>query len=113
MPARTEEVFRVLKEAARKMRTVEYGDLAEEVGLAKPGVGMPLGYIRDELCRARGLPWLTALAVSRINGLPGGSFLPDGISLPKDDFPVWWRAMVLQVFATDWAEVELPPPADQ
>ena len=121
MPAKTEAVFAHLTEAAREMRIVKYGDLADAVGLAAPGLGMQLGYIRDEVCRARGLPWLTAIAVGGKSGLPSVSgFFPDDgcISLkPKtshDDFRVCWRAMVLAVFAIDCSTVELkPPPATE
>ena len=107
MPAGTETVFKRLKESAREMRTVRYMDLAEEAGLAAVGLGQPLGYIRDEVCRAHGLPWLTSIAVAK-NGVPGpGFFVGTDLTL-GEDFEVWWRAMVLQVFATDWSSIELP-----
>ena len=65
-PAKTDEVFSELVKAAQGMRTVTYGELANSAKLAKPGIGRPLGYIRDEVCRARGLPWLTVIAVNFI-----------------------------------------------
>ncbi len=107
VPAKTDDVFHRLASAARDMRIVRYIELASDVGLAAVGIGQPLGYIRDEVCRARGLPWLTAIAVAK-DGLPSGGFLPgdSSISLNPDDFKVWWKAMVLQVFATDWSTVE-------
>ena len=116
-PAMTDDVFRHLASAARDMRIVRYIDLASDVGLAAVGIGQPLGYIRDEVCRARGLPWLTAIAVAK-DGLPSAAFFPDdsGISLDlenRGDFKVWWRAMVLQVFATDWSTVECGPVDDR
>lgn len=117
MPAKTGEVLQYLKKAAREMRIVTYGEIASDAGLAASGTGSPLGYIRDEVCRTRGLPWLTAIAVNAGTKLPGGSFFPDGAGLEadleSDDFRIWWRAMVLQVFATDWSAVELQPPADR
>ena len=64
IPAKTDIVFDRLTKAAREMRTVRYADLADECGLAAAGIGMQLGYIRDEVCRAKGLPWLTAIAVA-------------------------------------------------
>ena len=111
-PAKTDEVFSELVKAAREMRTVTYGELAARAKLAKPGIGQPLGYIRDEVCRARGLPWLTVIAVSGTTGLPSAAYLPTGARIEMDpgDFRVWWRAMVLQVFATDWRGVECGPP---
>ncbi len=94
------------------MRTVTYKELAKSAKLAQPGIGLPLGYIRDEVCRARGLPWLTVIAVSSDRWLPGAAYLPTGatIEMEPGDFRVWWRAMVLQVFATDWRDVECGPP---
>ena len=117
MPAKTDDVFHRLASAARDMRIVRYIDLAGDVGLAAVGIGQPLGYIRDEVCRARRLPWLNAIAVAK-DGLPSGAFFPDdsGISLNpenRDDFKVWWKAMVLQVFATDWSTVECRPLDDR
>ena len=112
MPAKTEEVFQALTAAAREMRTVTYVELAERAGLAAPGVGHPLGYIRDKVCRARDLPWLNAIAVNKQTRLPSGSFFPDdtGVSadMESDDFKTWWRAMVMRVYAWDWEAVDLP-----
>ena len=89
------------------------------MGLAAVGIGQPLGYIRDEVCRGA----RTSLAdrdrdpIAK-DGLPSGAFFPDdsGISLNpenRDDFMVWWKAMVLQVFATDWSTVECRPVDDR
>ena len=113
-PAKTDEVFSELVKAAQGMRTVTYRALAKSAGLAESGVGIgyPLGYIRDAVCRPRGLPWLTVIAVSSDTWLPGAAYLPTGatIEMERGDFRVWWRAMVLQVFATDWRDVECGPP---
>ena len=111
-PAKTDAVFFELVKAARQMRTVTYPELAKSAGLAESGVGMgyPLGYIRDAVCRPRGLPWLTVIAVSGKTGRPGDSFLPTGAEMDPDDLEVWRRAMVLHVFATDWRGVECGPP---
>ena len=111
-PAKTDEVFSERVKAAQGMRTVTYWSLAKSAKLAKPGVGLPLGYIRDEVCRARGLPWLTVIAVGSDTWLPGDAYLPTGARMEMEpgDFRVWWRAMVLQVFATDWRGVECGPP---
>src|SRR5690606_7047322 len=65
MPAKTEAVFDYLRLCARQMRTVTYKEVAEATVLAKPGVGRPLGYIRDQICIARGLPWLNARSEER------------------------------------------------
>ena len=42
IPAKTREVFEYLKGCASQMRTVTYKEIAEEVNLAKSGVGRPL-----------------------------------------------------------------------
>jgi hypothetical protein len=103
-PAKTDEVFEFLKKCAEEMRTVSYEELAKTVGLANPGVGQPLGYVRDRICRERGLPWLNAIAVQKHSRRPGESFLPEGVSVGMDEERMW-RGMVLQVFAFDWRPV--------
>lgn len=61
-PKNTEAVFEYLKECARWMRVETYGEIAEAIGAAENRViapislKSPLGYIRDEVCVARGLP---------------------------------------------------------
>ena len=101
IPAKTADVFEYLKQCADDMRTVEYAELAQETGLAPTGIGRPLGYIRDEICIPRGLPWLNMIAVSKATGRPGDSFLPDGVDLGESEERLW-RGMVLQVFSYDW-----------
>lgn len=110
-PAGTDAVFSALVEAARNMRTVTYTELGTAAGLPAVGMGKRVGYIRDVVCRPRGLPWLSVIAVSKGTWRPGGGFLPDGVSLDGTDVEVWWRAMVLQVFATDWRGLRCEPPA--
>ncbi len=104
-PARAREIFYYLKGCAEEMRTVNYGEIAEAVMLAPIAIGTPLGYIRDHICRRRGLPWLNALAVNKDTWRPGDSFLPTGVAMGRDE-EVMWRGLVLQVFAFDWSTVE-------
>jgi hypothetical protein len=107
IPAKTREVFEHLKICASQMRTVTYKEIADEFHLAKPGVGRPLGYIRDTICRARGLPWLSAIVVNRHTDRPGRSFIPEGTTvLSEVDKELLWRGMVLQVFAYNWTNVD-------
>jgi hypothetical protein len=108
-PAKTKAVFEHLKKCADQMRTVTYGELAKECGLAPSGIGYQLGYVRDEICRKRGLPWLSAIAVNTDTRRPGGSFLPEGVTL-GDDGDRLWRGMVLHVFAFDWSSVSFEQP---
>lgn len=107
MPAKTEAVFEYLKRCASEMRTVTYGEIAEKFSMGKgQAVRYPLGYIRDDVCRARGLPWLNALVVNAETWRPGDSFLPAGVALGRDEERLW-RGMVLQVFAFDWDGIKL------
>lgn len=105
-PAGTDAVLRKLLEAALDMRTVTYSELGEAAGLPAVAMGARVGYVRDVLCRPRGLPWLSVIAVSKKTRRPGDAFLPNGMNLDNAEVEVWWRAMVLQVFATDWNRVE-------
>jgi hypothetical protein len=108
MPAKTKEVFEYLKRCATDMRTVSYREIAEQpqVKLAPVGLGLQLGYIRDQVCRERGLPWLNAIAVNSETRRPGDSFLPVGVAIGRDEERLW-RGMVLQVFVFDWDQVSL------
>ena len=106
VPAKTAAVLGILKQCAKDMRTVTYGEIAEATGLANSGVGMPLGYIRDQICRDHGRPWLQAIAVNKTTMRPSGAFAPEGLELDLDN-DHWWRGMVSQVYAYDWSNVEL------
>ncbi|MCZ7682414.1 MAG: hypothetical protein M5U28_27945 [Sandaracinaceae bacterium] len=103
-PAKTREVYAYLKACASQMRTVHYGEIAEHVGLAAAGMGVPLRFIRDEVCRKHGFPWLNALAVSADDWRPGKMFLPEGVDVDRDE-ELLWRGMVLQVFVFDWESI--------
>lgn len=109
-PAKTPEVFDLLKRCASEMRTIAYSEIAEQVGLANVGVGTPLGYIRDHVCRERRLPWLNAIAVNATTRRPSDGFLPIGVTIAADTEERLWRGMVLQVFAFDWSKVRLDEP---
>ena len=100
-PAKTQEVFEFLKKCAKHMRTVTYGEIASEVGIAAVGIGYQLGYIRDVICIGRGLPLLNAIGVRMDTRRPGDAFLPDGVETQVDEELIW-RGMVLQVFAHNW-----------
>ncbi len=102
-PKGSKETFEFIKERAKYMRTVSYEELGAAVGLPPIGTNRPLGFIRDAICRPRGLPWLNALAVGKGTHVPGESFLPEGVSEEgtKNEL-LWWRGMVLQVYAYPW-----------
>ena len=112
-PRKAAEVFACLKQCAQDMRTVEYGEVAKKVGLTPRGIGPSLNYILD-MCRRRGLPWISAIAVSKASRLPSIIFMPDERVLNWDmdgdpdvqrDVESLWRGMVLRVFAYDWSGV--------
>jgi hypothetical protein len=92
------------------MRVETYGEIATAIGtredrkLAPVSLGFPLGFIRDQICRPRGLPWINALAVNAGTYLPGDSFLPEGVAFGEDE-RVLWRGAVLMVFAYPWETV--------
>ena len=61
-------------------KTITYGELGKRIGIHHRSVRFLLCYIRDEICRRRGLPLLNVIVVYKSNGLPGKSFLPEDLS---------------------------------
>ena len=107
METATEKVFRLLKEAARKRTTVTYGELSKQTGEAAIGIGRNhLEYIRDTVCRKRGLPWLTIVATDRY-GILGDGWFPRCAGFTIKDRAEWTNAMRALVYATDWTGVKL------
>ncbi len=104
IPAKTREVFEYVKKCAGDMRTVSYEEVGDAVGLPAIGMSKPLGYIRDSICRERGLPWLNAIVVNKGTRRPGDAFLPAGVAMGRDEERLW-RGMVLHVFGFDWEGV--------
>lgn len=111
MPRGTQVVFEQLKIAAAAPRLVSYSELMDAAGLPARAAGTRLDYIHAKLSeKSARLPCLVAIAVSKSTGVPsGGLFRNEGfkLDLKKPSHRVWWRAMVLHVFATDWSGVEL------
>ncbi|MCB9647869.1 MAG: hypothetical protein H6730_14865 [Deltaproteobacteria bacterium] len=111
-PKNSEAVYKHLTRQASLMRVESYGEIAATIAeaegrqIAPISLRFPLGFIRDEICRPRGLPWLVALAVNDSTWLPGDSFLPDGVAFGQDE-AVLWRGAVLSVFAYPWETVDL------
>lgn len=111
-PKNSQAVFEYLKDRAEKMRTATYGEVADAIGLAENreiapvSLARPLGFIRDEICIPRGLPWLNALAVNAKTGLPGDSFLPAGVEFAEAE-RILWRGVVLAVLGYPWALVKV------
>ena len=108
MHPKTPEVFNYLKECASKMRVVTYGEVEAAVGEHALSLGpRHLDYIQDEICRPRGLPFISAIVVNSRTWKPGTGFMPDGVTINEHDLDLFWRGVVLQVFATDWSKVEI------
>lgn len=109
-PKNSRSLFEYLKEMAKKMRVESYGEIAKAIGdkenreIAPVGLGDPLGFIRDQICRPRSLPWLNALAVNNNNWLPGDSFLPPDVDFGNDE-RILWKGAVLAVFGYPWDSV--------
>jgi hypothetical protein len=109
-PKNSRAVFEHLKLLAKRMRVATYGEIALAIGeredreIAPVSLNYPLGFIRDNICRERGLPWLNALAVNGETWLPGDSFLPEGVAFGEDD-RILWRGAVLAVFGYPWDTV--------
>lgn len=107
IPKNTEAVLAVLKQCARDMRTITYGEIAQRCGGTAMGVGYPIGYVRDEICRKYGRPWLSVIAVRADDMRPSGNYLPEDVVIPEELIELWWRGMVAQVYAYDWSDVEI------
>ena len=111
-PKNSRAVFLHLKGLAAKMRVESYGEIARAIGqaegreIAPVSLNKPLGFIRDRICRERGLPWLNSLAVNGATWIPGECFLPEGVAFGNDEANLW-RGMVLSVFSYPWDNVEL------
>lgn len=111
-PKNTKAVYEHLTLLAKRMRVETYGEIAAAIGededreIAPVSLSRPLGFIRDSICRERGLPWLNALAVGSKSWLPGDSFLPAGVAFGEDQ-RVLWRGAVLTVFAYPWDTLKL------
>jgi len=81
-----------------------HDELGDAVGLPAIATGTPLGFIRDHICIPRKLPFLNFIAVQSGSRRPGESFLCEGLKTEMDD-ELFWRGMVLQVFAFNWNDV--------
>ena len=104
MPAKTSEVFEVLKRCARERLTITYGGLGRQVGLSARGAAKPLYCIRN-LCLDRYLPPLTAIVIRSGDGLPGVGLTPAVTQVTIAET----RDMQRQVFAYDWSLINLHP----
>ncbi|MDY0088464.1 MAG: hypothetical protein RBS78_07955 [Coriobacteriia bacterium] len=111
-PKNSELLWSHLIDLASKMRVESYGEVAAAIGahegrtIAPVSLTRPLGFIRDEICLARGYPLINALVVNADSWRPGDCFLPAGVSFGRAK-DVLWRASVAAVFAYPWDSVHI------
>ena len=70
--------LRHLVRAAQRRETLTYKGLGDEIGEHHRPLPRVLGHIRDDICRKKGFPIITALVVRDDTRLPGDEFLPEG-----------------------------------
>ena len=91
-----------LVRCAQMRKTITYGDLAAKIGRHHRGAAFWLRYIRDEICTPKGLPFLTAIVISKNTGLPGPGWLPEGTTgLSPQENRERYEVYRDQVFACD------------
>jgi hypothetical protein len=97
-----------LVQAAKRHELITYKQLAAKIGRQHRALSYPLGYIRDEVCRARGLPMLTAIVIDQGMARPGDSWLPkDTDHLSDRQNQAKFEAECARVFA--WNEWDRLP----
>lgn len=88
-----------------------YSDLAAGAKIHLMNVAPRLHEIHTRLREKRpGLPWLCAIVVKKDTHLPADGLFKDEaftLDLGEPSQKVWWKAMVVAVFATDWSGIEL------
>lgn len=89
---------------AHLRETITYGEIGRRIGIHHRPVRFLLGYIRDEICRRRGLPLLNVIVVKKDTGLPGVSFLPEDTShLTAEEYERRFEDLRDEVFAyAEW-----------
>lgn len=100
---------------AQQRRTPTYKELAECAGCHPRVTPHILGYIRDEICTPRHLPYLNAIVISQSTRLPGNAWLPEGTDhLSDEEYREQFEIFRDRVFAfSGWAallkELSLTP----
>lgn len=95
-----EKLLPHLVKAANQRQTPTYKELADKIGVHHRYMRYILGYIRDEICLARGLPLLTCIVVNDSTKLPGDDWLPEGTThLSKEEYRQKFELFRDQVFS--------------
>lgn len=63
---------------AQQRRTLTHKELSEHAGCHHRVAAHILGYIRDDICAPRKLPYINAIVIRQDTGLPGDAWLPEG-----------------------------------
>jgi len=76
---------------AKNRQTITYGDLGKMISVHQRALSRPLAYIRDDICRARGMPLITCIVVRKGVQIPGESWFAAGGQdfLPSEEMRVW------------------------
>ncbi len=100
---------------AQQRRTLTYKELADHASCHHRVTAHILGYIRDEICAPRTLPYINAIVIRQDNGLPGDAWLPEGTAhLTDTEYREQFEQFRDKVFAfSGWnellKELSLPP----
>ena len=96
-----------LARGAQRRETPTYGQLGDAIGIHHRPIPDVLGYIRDKICRPRGLPLITSIVENQGTGLPGGRFLPEGTEdLTKEEYRQKFEEHRDRVFAYEgWEDL--------
>ena len=96
-----------LVRAAQRRETLTYGQLGDSIGRHHRTIPNVLGYIRDDICRPRGIPLINAIVVNADTKLPGEAFLPEGTQgFTKEEYKQAFEAHRDRVFTyTGWNDL--------
>jgi hypothetical protein len=97
-------IWPVLALAARTQQILSYSDLQGLTGIARQGLGTPLGLIHA-YCKRREFPLLNSIVVNRETGRPGEGF-------PENMPPVEVMVEQARVFVFDWSSRDKPRSSD-
>ncbi len=85
---------------AQQRETLTYKELTDYVGCHHRVAGHILGYIRDEICTPRNLPFINAIVIRQDTQEPGDGWLPEGTShLSKQEYKEQYELFRDRAFA--------------
>ena len=85
---------------AQQRETLTYKELTDYVGCHHRVAGHILGYIRDDICTPRNLPFINAIVIRQDTLEPGDGWLPEGTShLSKQEYKEQYELFRDRAFA--------------